>query len=728
MEMNIKSVTIPLSGETGKNKEIIIETGKLAKQADGAVTVRLGDTVLLATVVYSRELKNGVDFLPLTVDYREKFYAAGRIPGGFTKREGRPSDEEILTMRLIDRVLRPLFPDDFHLEVQVMVQLISYGGDFRPAALAGLAASAAVSVSGLPLKSPISEVQIARVDDQWVIYPSPDQLEVSSMDMIVGASHDSIIMVEGEMRELSEDQMLEAIEFAHQVIKPQVEAQFSLARQVQVQKIDYPKLPKIDALLELVQNLIYEEVYSISKSFFTKQQRSAKYEEVQKSLIETLANNAKEQISKEGVLQEAFSNVFDQETQCIDEVYVQKCFKSVCKKAVRDMALEDGLRLDGRSFSDIRPIWSEVDLLPSVHGSAVFTRGETQSLVGVALGTGSDANRIDDVSLIADQKFYLHYNFPPFSTGECRPIRGVSRREVGHGNLAFRALSAVFPYDTPYTVRVVSEILESNGSSSMATVCAGSMALMDAGIAMSVPVSGIAMGLITEGDKSVVLSDILGDEDHLGDMDFKVAGTSKGITACQMDIKVSGISFEVLKKALYQARDGRLSIMEEMSKTISSPRSSVKSFAPKIEQLQIQKKFIGGVIGPGGKVIQEIQKRTGTHISIKEEGEIGMVEVLGVSLEGIQTALAEINKIAFVPSTGQTYDAEVVGVKPFGLFVKLLNTSVEGLVHISEVSHQRISNLEELFRLGDKTQVKMIGIDSKTQKIRLSIKQANEKV
>ena len=447
MDLNVRRVSVPiaLTGKSDKNKEIIIETGKLAKQADGSVTVRLGDTVLLATVVYSRDSKEGVDFLPLTIDYREKFYAAGRIPGGFLKREGRPSDEEILTMRLIDRVLRPLFPEDFHLEIQVMVQLISYGGDFRPAALAGLAASAAVSLSGLPLRCPISEVQIARLDDQWVAYPSPEQLEVSDMDMIVGASQDSIIMVEGEMKELSEDQMLEAIEFAHRLIKDQIEAQVSLVNQLQPQRVDYPKSPKTDDLLNLVEGMIYEEVYEASTVNTTKQQRGAAYEKIQQSLIQKLEEKVKSQISSGAEVEQSLKLIFDQEAQHIDSYYVRKCFKSVCKKAVRNMALEKGVRLDGRSPSDIRPIWSEVDLLPSVHGSAVFTRGETQALVGVALGTSSDANRIDDVSLTTDQKFYLHYNFPPFSTGECRPIRGVSRREVGHGNLAFRALNASFP-------------------------------------------------------------------------------------------------------------------------------------------------------------------------------------------------------------------------------------------------------------------------------------------
>lgn len=705
--LNIQNVSIPLNS-FGKAGEILIETGKFAKQANGSVTVRLGDTMILATAVYSKGLRDGVDFLPLTVDYREKYYAGGRIPGGFLKREGRPSDEEILTMRLIDRVLRPLFPSDFHLEVQVMIQLLSYGGDFRPAALAGLAASAAVCLAGLPV-SPISEVQVARCDGQWTIYPTPEQLEVSDMDMIVGASRDSIVMVEGEMKELSEGEMLEAIKFAHTAIQAQVDAQTDLVKRLSIQTIDYSKPKSHEGLSKEVDEMIYDEVYDISLNTTSKKDREAGYKRVSDEMVAQFSDETSPLFSKYPL---------------VDADALRKCFKEVSKKALRNMIFNEGRRLDGRGASDVRPIWSEVDLLPSVHGSAVFTRGETQALVGVAFGTASDANRIDDVSIVTDQKFYLHYNFPPFSTGECRPIRGVSRREVGHGNLAFRALNGVFPYETPYTVRVVSEILESNGSSSMATVCAGSLALMDAGIKMKSPVSGIAMGLVTDGDRFVVLSDILGDEDYLGDMDFKVAGTSEGITACQMDIKISGISYDVLLSALQQAKGGRAEIMEEMNKTMSVPRDKVKSFAPKVECVKIAAKFIGGIIGPGGKVIQELQKKTDTQISIKEDGDFGMVNILGVSEEGIQQAVAEVRKIAFTPETGTVYDATVTGVKPFGVFVKIQDTSVEGLVHVSELSDERVSDVESMYTMGQKVRVKMVGIDKKTAKIRLSIKQA----
>ena len=592
-------------------REITIETGVLAKQAHGSVVVRMGGTMILATVVSNYEANDGIDFLPLTVDYREKFAAGGKIPGGFFKREARPSDHEILIMRIVDRVLRPLFPKDYHAEVQLMLQLISHDPEIEPDSLVGLAASAAISISDIPFHGPISEVRVGRVNGELIVNPTKSQLAESDIDLIVGASAESVVMVEGEMEEVSEQEMLQAISKAHEAIKVQCEAQLKLAAQVERSKVkrEYAHEVNDDDFKQRVEDACYQQVYDIAKSGLDKGARSDAFRAVKE---EFKASLSEEELETLGGL-------------------VGKYFHDVEKKAVRDLILNEGIRLDGRKTDEIRSIWCEVDYLPGAHGSAVFTRGETQSLTTVTLGTKLDENRIDGVTFAGSERFYLHYNFPPFSTGEARPIRGTSRREIGHGNLAQRALKMMIPDENPYVTRVVSDILESNGSSSMATVCAGTLALMDAGIKLKKPVSGIAMGLITEGgdsNKFAVLSDILGDEDHLGDMDFKVTGTKDGITACQMDIKVNGLSYEILEQALLQAKAGREHIMNVMMETMDAPRTQLKPNAPKIEIVEVGKEFIGGIIGPGGSIIQKMQAETGTTITIEEVDEIGIVEIL----------------------------------------------------------------------------------------------------
>ena len=565
---------------------ITIETGKLAKQADGSVVVRMGDCMLLATAVSARK-NSPVDFLPLTVDYREKFAAAGRFPGGFFKREARPSDHEVLTMRLVDRVLRPLFPKDYHAETQVMIQLMSHDENIMPDALAGLAASTAIQLSDIPFEYPISEVRVARVDGMFVINPSREQLDSSDIDIMIGASEDSVAMVEGEFDEISEEEMLDAIAFGHEAIKDQIKAQIALAEAVGKKETrSYDEEDKDDSLESQIHKSTYQKYYDIAKKGLSKSERSEQFSEIKE---ESKASFSEEDLEEKGDLISKYNN-------------------SAQKKAVRDLVLEEGIRLDGRKTTDIRPIWCEVDYLPSTHGSAIFTRGETQALATTTLGTSREANMIDSPSHQGEETFYLHYNFPPFCTGEARPLRGTSRREVGHGNLAQRALKKVIPDNCPYTVRIVSEVLESNGSSSMATVCAGTMSLMDAGVQIKKPVSGIAMGLITDGERFAVLSDILGDEDHLGDMDFKVTGTADGITACQMDIKIKGLRFDIMTQALNQARDGRLQILNSLVETISSPNEDVKAHAPKMITRRIPNEYIGALIGPGGKVIQELQK------------------------------------------------------------------------------------------------------------------------
>jgi len=682
-------------------REVTIETGKLAKQADGAVVVKMGGTMLLATVVAAKDANPGVDFLPLTVDYREKFSAAGRVPGNFFRRESKPSDDEVLTMRLVDRVMRPLFPEDFHAEVQVMISLISYDGKVMPDSLAGLAASAAVAITDIPFNGPFSEVRVIKKDGVLSINPSWETLQSGvELDIMVGASKDSIVMVEGEMDEITEQEMIEAISFAHEEIKIQIEAQERLAARIEKAqaKREYCHETHDEELRKEIWDYAYQRYYDIAKDPSAKHERSDKFSAV---VDEFLEKYTEEELEEKEVLAKIY-------------------FHDVQKEAVRQLILNENIRLDGRNNQQIRPIWCEVDYLPAAHGSSIFTRGETQSLTTVTLGSLLDANRIDSVISQHDERFFLHYNFPPFSTGEARPLRGTSRREIGHGNLAQRALKVMIPEETPYTIRVVSDILESNGSSSMATVCAGTMALMDAGIQMKKPVSGIAMGLITdkESGKWTVLSDILGDEDHLGDMDFKVTGTAEGITACQMDIKIQGLTMDIMEKALMQARDGRMHILGEMLKTIDKPNADVKPHAPKLVMMEIPKDFIGAVIGPGGKIIQQMQKDTDTVITIEEKGEIGHIEISGTDREKINAAVAQINEITFVPVIGEVYKGKVVKVMEFGAFIQLAK-GTEGLLHISEIAWERTEKVP--YKEGDEVEVKFMGYDDR-KKMRLSRK------
>ena len=699
MELKTYKETIILSD----GRKIILETGKLAKQAHGSVVVTMGKTMLLCTVVSNYEAGD-VDFLPLTVDYREKFAAAGRYPGGFFKREARPSDGEILTMRLVDRVLRPLFPKDYHSEVQVMIQLMSHDEDVMPDALAGLAASAAIQLSDFPFEYPISEARVGRVNGEFIINPSRKQLSDSDMDIMVGASMDSVMMVEGEMDECSEEEMADAIKFAHESIKIQIEAQIKLANSLGRKEIRaYEKSIENEELAKKIHNATYDKSYEIAKKGTSKLERGQAFfnlkEEV-KSLF------TEDEIEEYGNL-------------------INKYFSKSQKEAIRELTLSEGKRLDGRKTTDIRPIWCEVDYLPSTHGSSIFSRGETQSLATVTLGTSREVNKIDMPSHEGEESFYLHYNFPPFCTGEARPLRGTSRREVGHGNLAQRGLKGMIPDDCPYTVRVVSEILESNGSSSMASVCSGTLALMDAGVQIKRPVSGIAMGLISDGERHAVLSDILGDEDHLGDMDFKVTGTSRGITACQMDIKIKGLSYEILIKALKQAKDGRLHILSKMSETISKPNESVKPHSPKMVTRRIPNEFIGPFIGPGGKVIQELQKTTGCTIVINEDSETeeGIVEILGTNQNGIETVISKIDSLLFKPEKGNSYDVKVIKILDFGAVVEYSEApGNEVLLHVSEIAWERTNNVSDVLKIGDELTVKYFGIDPRTRKEKVSRK------
>ena len=688
--------------DLGDGRSITIETGKLAKQADGSVVVRMGDAMLLATAVSARTSNPGVDFLPLTVDYREKFAAAGRFPGGFFKREARPSDSEVLTMRLVDRVLRPLFPDDYHAETQVMIQLMSHDENVMPDALAGLAASAALAVSDIPFYNLISEVRVARIDGKFVINPSREELAQSDIDMMIGASMDSVAMVEGEMKEISEAEMVEAIKFAHEAIKIQIQAQERLRAAIGSPAYrEYEGEKEDEAIYAKVKAAAYDKCYAIAQEASGKSERGEKFAAVKE---EVKALFTEEELAENGDL-------------------VGKYFYKTNKEAVRNVILEKGLRLDGRKTTEIRPIWCETDYLPSVHGSALFTRGETQALATVTLGTSREANQIDSPSEQGEEKFYLHYNFPPFSTGEAKPLRGTSRREVGHGNLAQRALKNMIPADCPYTIRIVSEVLESNGSSSMATVCAGTMALMDAGVQMVKPVSGIAMGLITDGEKFAVLSDILGDEDHLGDMDFKVTGTADGITACQMDIKIDGLRYDIMEQALGQARDGRLHILGKITETIATPRAEVKPKAPKIITRTIPGALIGALIGPGGKVIQELQKATGTTIVINEVDEQGVVEILGTNPDGIAAVLAKIDSIIFKPVMGEAYEVKVIKMLDFGAVVEYTQApGNEVLLHVSELAWERTENVTDVVNMGDVFMVKYLGVDPKTRKEKVSRK------
>ena len=689
--------------DLGDGREISIETGKLAKQAHGSVVVQSGNCMLLCTVVSNYEAAD-VDFLPLTVDYREKFAAAGRYPGGFFKREARPSDGEVLTMRLVDRVLRPLFPKDYHAETQIMIQLMSHDENVMPDAMTGLAASTAIQLSDLPFECPISEVRVGRVEGQLIINPTLEQLESSDIDMVIGASEDSVMMVEGEMSEISEEEMVEAIQFAHEAIKLQCEAQRKLAEAFGKKEIrEYEPEAEDEDLQKKVHKMAYNKVYEVAQKGSSKKERSEAFSKIKEEIKETFTEEELEEIGG----------------------LVSKYYHKAEKEAVRNLTLDEGLRLDGRQTTDIRPIWCEVDYLPAVHGSSIFTRGETQALATVTLGTSREANIIDMPSYEGEERFYLHYNFPPFSTGEARPIRGTSRREVGHGNLAQRALKRMVPEDCPYTVRVVSEILESNGSSSMATVCAGTMAMMDAGVQMTKPVSGIAMGLITDPDsgKYAVLSDILGDEDHLGDMDFKVTGTEDGITACQMDIKVKGLSYEILTKALMQAKDGRLHILSKLTETIAEPREDVKPHAPKMVTRIIPNEYIGALIGKGGEVIQELQKETKTTIVINEDPvtEEGIVEILGTDQNGIDAVLAKIDAIMFKPEVGSVYEVKVTKVIEFGAVVEYVEApGNDVLLHISELAWERTDKVEDVINLGDVIDVKYFGIDPKTRKEKVS--------
>jgi polyribonucleotide nucleotidyltransferase len=696
-----KTFTQEIRLEDGRT--ITLETGKLAKQADGSVVVKMGDCMLLATAVSARKA-SPVDFLPLTVDYREKFAAAGRFPGGFFKREARPSDQEVLTMRLVDRVLRPLFPKDYHAETQVMIQLMSHDENVMPDALAGLAASTAIQLSDIPFEYPISEVRVARIDGMFVVNPSKEQLAESDIDIMIGASQDSVAMVEGEFDEISEEEMLDAISFGHEAIKDQIKAQIALAEAFGKKETrTYEEEDQDEALEKTIHEKTYDAYYEIAKQGLSKAERSEKFSEIKENYLASLTE---EEINEKSDL-------------------IGRYLSGAQKKAVRDLVLSEGIRLDGRKTTDIRPIWCEVDYLPSTHGSALFTRGETQALATTTLGTSREANVIDLPTDQGEENFYLHYNFPPFSTGEARPLRGTSRREVGHGNLAQRALKKVLPDNCPYTVRVVSEVLESNGSSSMATVCAGTMALMDAGVQITKPVSGIAMGLITEGERFAVLSDILGDEDHLGDMDFKVTGTADGITACQMDIKIKGLRFDIMTQALNQARDGRLHILKHLTDTIATPNEDVKAHAPKMINRRIANDFIGALIGPGGKVIQELQKESGCTIVINEDPvtEEGIVEILGTSPEGIAMVEAKIDSITFKPKVGNTYEVKVIKMLDFGAVVEYTEApGNEVLLHVSELAWERTENVSDVVNMGDILQVKYFGVDSRTRKEKVSRK------
>ena len=690
--------------ELSDGRTITLETGKLAKQADGAVELRMGNTMLLATVCSAKEAGEGVDFMPLQVEYKEKFSAAGRFPGGFLKREGRASDYEILTARLVDRVLRPLFPDNYHADTFVNITMYSSDGVEMPDALAGLAASAAIAVSDIPFNGPISEVRVARVDGEFVINPNFEQLEKADMELMVGATYDNIMMVEGEMDEVSEAELLEALKTAHEAIKKQCIAQQELAEAVgSTVKREYCHEVNDEDLRKDVHEKCYDKAYAIAKAGCAdKHWRNDSFAAVCDEYIESLPEEERDE----------------------KVALVKRYYHDVEKEAVRRCILDEGIRLDGRKTTDIRPIWCEVDYIPGPHGSAVFTRGETQSLSTVTLGTKLDEKLLDEVLCQGKERFLLHYNFPPFSTGEARPVRGVGRREIGHGNLAHRALKRMFPEGFPYTCRIVSDILESNGSSSMATVCAGTLALLDAGVQMKKPVSGIAMGLITDTDspKYAVLSDILGDEDHLGDMDFKVTGTVDGITATQMDIKCDGLSYEILEKALMQARDGRLHILNKINETIPAPREDYKPHVPRIVTLTIPKDLIGAVIGPGGKIIQGIQEQSGAIVSIEEIDNAGYIEVAANNKEAIDKAMAMINAIVELPEEGKTYTGTVRSILEFGAFVEFM-PGRDGLLHISEISWERVDNMEASgIKEGDTLEVKLIEIDKKTGKFRLSMR------
>lgn len=700
----MKPTIITKSCKLPDGREITIETGKLARQADGSVVLRMGNTMILATVVSNIEGVEGADFLPLSVDYQEKFASTGKIPGGFLKRESKLSDYEVLISRLVDRAIRPLFPDDYHAETQVILYLISGDANAVPDALAAFAASSALSVSDIPFNGPISEVRVARVDGKFKINPTMEEKNRADIDLIVAASLENILMVEGEMKEVSEDDMIEALKAAHEAIKVQCHLQIELAKEAgKTEKRKYSHEKNDENLKAELWKLFYDQAYThAAKKTANKRLRSEGFSKIVEDYIAALP-----------------------EDSTIDKDLVHKYYHDIQKKAARDLVLNEGVRLDGRKTTEIRQIWSEVDYLPNPHGSAVFTRGETQSLTTVTLGTKLDEQMIDGAMIEGSSKFILHYNFPGFSTGEVKPNRGPGRREVGHGNLAMRALKQVLPPDTenPYTIRVVSDILESNGSSSMATVCAGALALMDAGVPVKGPVSGIAMGMISDAKtgKYAILSDILGDEDHLGDMDFKVTGTEKGITACQMDLKVEGLTYDVLKEALMQAKEGRLHILNEMKKTLDAPRPDLKPHAPRAQTVIIEKDQIGAVIGPGGKIVQDIQNTTGATVVIEEVDNKGVVNVFANNKESMEGAMKRIRAIVAVPEVGAVYDGKVKSIMPFGAFVEFM-PGKDGLLHISEIKWERLENMEGVLEVGEEIKVKLIEIDKKTGKFRLSRK------
>ncbi|MCD9018273.1 polyribonucleotide nucleotidyltransferase [Parachryseolinea silvisoli] len=700
----MKPTAITKTCKLPDGREITIETGKLARQADGSVVLKMENTMILATVVSSPEAKEGTDFLPLSVDYQEKFASTGKVPGGFLKRESKLSDYEVLISRLVDRAIRPLFPDDYHADTQIMLYLISGDENALPDALAAFAASAALSVSDIPFQGPISEVRVARVDGKLIVNPTMEQKKRADIDLMVGASIENILMVEGEMKEVSEAEMLEALKVAHEAIKEQCKLQIELTQAVgKTEKRVYNHEEKDEALQQEIHAKYYDTLYATARQLITnKKERSTALDKPLKDYLEALP-----------------------EDSTVNKALVKRYYKQVLKKAARDLSLKESLRLDGRKTKEVRSIWSEVDYLPRTHGSAIFTRGETQSLTTVTLGTKLDEQMIDGAMIEGSSKFILHYNFPGFSTGEVKPNRGPGRREVGHGNLAFRALKQVLPPDekNPYTIRIVSDILESNGSSSMATVCAGSLALMDAGVPVKGPVSGIAMGMISDSTtgKYAILSDILGDEDHLGDMDFKVTGTEQGITACQMDLKVDGLTYDVLSEALLQAREGRLHILNEMKKTLAEPRPDLKPHTPRAETVIIEKEMIGAIIGPGGKVVQDIQNTTGATVVIEEVNNKGIVNVFATNKDVMDAALRRIKAIVAVPEVGEVYTGKVKSIMPFGAFVEFM-PGKDGLLHISEIKWDRLETMEGVLEVGEEIQVKLIEVDKKTGKFRLSRK------
>ena len=699
-----QKIPISTSFNLPDGREVTIETGKLAAQADGSVVVRVGKTMIFASAVSAREVKEGQRFFPLSVDYQEKFAAAGRIPGNFFRREARLSEYEILICRLVDRAVRPLFPDGYMYDTQIIINLISGEQETKPDAFAALAASAAMTVSDIPFDGPISEVRVARINGEFVVNPDVTPLEKADMDIIIAASMDNVMMVEGEAKECSEADLVAAIKVGHEAIKVQCEAQLALAKLVGEKAIKREVVQEEvnEELMEEINKLTADKILEVAKAFLAKHDRKDRFSAIKDELKETLTQAHGEEFIEEN---------WDTATE-----YYEK----IKKKVIRTMVLEDNIRLDGRKFDEIRNIWTEVDYLPSAHGSAIFTRGETQALASLTLGTKLDQIMLDTALKHDYENFILHYNFPAYSVGETKPMRGPGRREIGHANLAARSLKQVLPKDSPYTLRIVSDIMESNGSSSMATVCAGSLALFDAGIQLSAPVSGIAMGMISDGERHAILSDILGDEDALGDMDFKVTGTAKGITACQMDIKIDGLPYELLEKALEQAKAGRIHILGEMAKTMPQPREDMKPHAPRIVELIIDKSFIGAVIGPGGSIIQEIQAETNTVINISEVDDKGVVNISSADKASIDAALERIKRITHMPEVGDVYEAKVASVMPYGVFVDFMGKS--GLLHISEISHSRIDKVEDVLKQGDILKVKLIGVDRKTGKFRLSRK------